>query len=269
MSPFEILMINSFPPRKCGIATYSEDLIKAIENKFGDSFSIKVCALQKENSALKYPPEVTYFLKTTQKEAYKELALSINNDENIKVIYLQHEFGLYGGEYGDYIIDFLENNNKPIITTFHTVLSNPNKERKEIVQKIASLSSNVIVMTHLSAKILKSDYLISDEKLKIIPHGTHLIEPFIFDVPESVPFKNKIIISTFGLISEGKGIETALDALPKIIAKFPNVLYLIIGKTHPEVIKNEGEKYRDFLKEKVKKLHLENNVLFINKCKVS
>jgi glycosyltransferase involved in cell wall biosynthesis len=258
-------MINSFPPRKCGIATYSEDLIRAIENKFGNSFTIKVCALQKEDSALKYPSEVTYFLKTAQKDAYKKLALDINKDEEIKVIYLQHEFGLYGGEYGDFILDFLEANNKPIITTFHTILPNPNEKIKEVIQKIALLSSKVIVMTHLSAKILKSDYLISDEKIKIIPHGTHLIEPFILKSHESIPFKNKTIISTFGLISEGKGIETALDALPKIVAKFPNVLYLIIGKTHPEVIKNEGEKYRDSLKEKVKKLHLENNVLFINK----
>ena len=265
MTTCKILMINSFPPRKCGIATYSEDLISSIENKFGDSFTIKVCALQKEDSTLKYPSEITYFLKTSQKEAYKKLALDINKDEDIKIIYLQHEFGLYGGEYGDFILDFLETNNKPIITTFHTILPNPNEKVKEVIQKIAALSSKVIVMTHLSAKLLKSDYLISDEKLVIIPHGTHLIEPFILNSPEFIPFKNKIIIATFGLISEGKGIETALDALPKIVAQFPNVLYLIIGKTHPEVIKNEGERYRDFLKEKVKKLKLKNNVLFINK----
>lgn len=265
MKANDILIVTSYPPRKCGIATYSQDLIKAIEDKYGDSFTIKVCALQKEDSDLKYTPEVNYFLKTEEKEDYKRLALTLNADDAIKIIYLQHEFGLYGGNLGDFIIDFLEYLDKPVITTFHTVLANPNNDRKAVIQKISKLSSQVIVMTNLSANILKNDYLISKEKIKIIAHGTHLIEPLCLNLKELIPFKNKIIISTFGLISEGKGIETALEALPKIVAKFPNVLYLIIGKTHPEVIKNDGEIYRDFLHDKVKKLKIENNVLFINK----
>lgn len=265
MTPNEILIITSFPPRKCGIATYSQDLIKAIEDKYGDSFIIKVCALQKRDSKLKYPPEVNYFLKTALQEDYKRLAVAINNDKAVKIIYLQHEFGLFGGDYGDFILDFLETVDKPVITTFHTVLTNPDEERKAVIQKIATLSSKVIVMTHLSAKILLNEYLVEEEKLKIVPHGTHLIEPWHLNEKESIPFKNKIIISTFGLISAGKGIETALDALPTIVAKFPTVLYLIIGKTHPEVLKNEGEIYRDYLHQKVKDLKLENNVLFINK----
>jgi glycosyltransferase involved in cell wall biosynthesis len=265
MNPNELLIITSFPPRKCGIATYSQDLIKAIEDKYGDSFTIKVCALQKRDSTLKYPPEVNYFLKTALREDYKRLATAINEDQAIKIIYLQHEFGLFGGDYGDYLLDFLEAVNKPVITTFHTVLPNPSEERKAVIQKITDLSSKVIVMTNLSAKILKNEYLLAEEKLKIIPHGTHLIEPWHLNAKEPIPFKNKIIISTFGLISAGKGIETALDALPAIVAKFPKVLYLIIGKTHPEVLKNEGEVYRDYLHKKVKELQLDNNVLFINK----
>lgn len=265
MNPNELLIITSFPPRKCGIATYSQDLIKAIEDKYGDSFTIKVCALQKRDSTLKYPPEVNYFLKTALREDYRRLATAINEDQAIKIIYLQHEFGLFGGDYGDYLLDFLEAVNKPVITTFHTVLHNPSEERKAVIQKITDLSSKIIVMTNLSAKILKNEYLVADEKLKIIPHGTHLIEPWHLNAKEPIPFKNKIIISTFGLISAGKGIETALDALPAIVAKFPNVLYLIIGKTHPEVLKNEGEIYRDYLHKKVKDLKLDTNVLFINK----
>jgi len=261
----EILMITSFPPRKCGIATYSQDLIKAIEDKYADSFAIKVCALQKINTDLEYPQEVKYFLKTWLNEDYKRLASEINADAAVKIIYLQHEFGLYDGELGDYILDFLEYIDKPVITTFHTVLAKPSRERKAVVQKITDLSSQIIVMTNLSADILKNEYDISTEKIKIIPHGTHLIKPIPLNLKEAVPFKGKIIISTFGLISEGKGIETALNALPKITAKFPEVLYLIIGKTHPEVIKNEGEKYRNLLHEKVKELKIENNVLFINK----
>jgi len=264
MAAKEIVMMTSFPPRKCGIATYSQDLIKAIEDKYTDSFTIKICALQKVDSILKYPPQVKYFLKTGLKEDYRRLALRLNENEAIKVIYLQHEFGLYGGHQGDFIIEFLEAIRKPIITTFHTVLNNPHDDRKSLIQKIAKFSSQVIVMTNLSSNILKNEYLIPEEKIKIIPHGTHLLAPLHLKSKESIPFKNKIIISTFGLISEGKGIETALEALPKIVAKFPNVLYLIIGKTHPEVVKKEGEIYRDSLHEIVRELKLENNVLFIN-----
>lgn len=263
MATNEILMISSFPPRKCGIAAYTQDLIKSIEDKYGDSFVIKVCALLKKDVPLKYPNEVKYFLKTWLKEDYKRLALKINADVDIKIIYLQHEFGLYDGNLGDYILYFLELIDKPVIVTFHTVLAKPNDDRKVVVQKIAELSSQIIVMTHLSANILKKEYQISKDKIQIIAHGTHLIKPLPLD--EVIPFKGKIIISTFGLISEGKGIETALDALPKITAKFPDVLFLIIGKTHPEVIKNEGEVYRDFLHKKVKELKLEDHVVFINK----
>ena len=265
MQPNEILMISSFPPRKCGIATYSYDLIQAIEDKYDDSFTLKVCALQKENTHLDYLHEVKYFLKSWLKEDYKRLALDINADVDIKIIFLQHEFGLFDGEMGNYILDFLESIEKPVVTTFHTVLAKPNNARKTVVKKITELSSQVIVMTNLSANILKNDYDIVAEKIKIIPHGTHLIKPLSSTLKETVPFKGKIILSTFGLISEGKGIETALEALPKIVAQFPNVLYLIIGKTHPEVVKNDGEKYRYFLHEKVKELNIEKHVLFINK----
>jgi glycosyltransferase involved in cell wall biosynthesis len=261
----EILIITSFPPRKCGIATYSQDLISAIQDKYKDSFTIKVCALQKMDVTLKYPHEVKYCLKTGIKKDYQRLALEINADHAIKIIYLQHEFGLYGGDLGEFILEFLEKIKKPVITTFHTVLSLPCDERKTLVQKITELSSQIIVMTRLSSNILKNEYQISPKKLKIIPHGTHLIKQFSNHCSEVIPFKDKIIISTFGLISAGKGIETALDALPRIINEFPNVLYLIIGKTHPEVVKKEGEIYRDSLQKKVKELKIENNVLFINK----
>lgn len=263
MQSNEILMITSFPPRKCGIATYSQDLIKAIEDKYDHSFSIKVCALKKKNADLEYPSKVKYTLKTWLKKDYKRLAIQINADQNVKIIYLQHEFGLYDGELGNYLLDFLDDIEKPVITTFHTVLGDPSVERQVIIQRIADLSRQIIVMTKLSSTILETTYRISKSKIKIIPHGTHLIKPF--SLIENTPFKDKIMLSTFGLISEGKGIETALEAMPRIIAKFPNVLYLVIGKTHPEVIKNEGETYRSFLEEKVKALKIESHVLFINK----
>ncbi|MEI6311930.1 MAG: glycosyltransferase [Bacteroidota bacterium] len=260
-----ILIITSFPPRKCGIATYSQDLIKAIEDKYESSFIIKVCALKKKGTSLEYPDQVGYILNTWDEKEYVNLALELNENELIEVIYLQHEFGLYEGVYGAYLISFLKHIKKPVITTFHTVLSNPDMQRKTILQQIAFYSASVIVMTKHSSKILSMEYDIAPSKVTIIPHGTHLIKPVAKSSQNGFPFEHKKILATFGLLSEGKSIETALSALPKIIEKFPNIIYLIIGKTHPEVIKNEGEKYRDFLKEKVRQLGIEKEVLFINK----
>ncbi|MFT4739826.1 MAG: glycosyltransferase involved in cell wall biosynthesis [Marivirga sp.] len=265
MSKQEILVITSFPPRKCGIATYSQDLIHAIEDKYTRDFNIKVCALQNSEVRLDYPEQVKYILKTWIKEDYKKLAKKIELNKNVSIIYLQHEFGLYGGELGSYLLDFLGLVRVPIITTFHTVLPNPSEERKRIVGQIIDLSSKVIVMTHLSDDILNRDYEIDGSKIEIIPHGTHLISPQKNVKKQDKPFPDRTVLSTFGLISEGKSIETALEALPRIVEKFPDVLYLILGKTHPEVLKNEGEKYRHLLLEKVEELKLGEHVLFVNK----
>lgn len=265
MKKQEILMISSYPPRKCGIATYSQDLIRAIENKYNGGLSIKICALQKKETTLKYNNQVKFVLKTWVRKDYIRLAESINKDYNIGIIYLQHEFGLYDGELGSYILDFLKNVEAPVITTFHTILSDPSDFRKKLVQQITAYSSKLIVMTNQSLEILKSDYKISADKVKVIPHGTHLIKPRKKVSKKNNPFPDKTILSTFGLISAGKSIETALDALPTIVEKFPDVLYLVIGKTHPEVLANEGEQYRNFLQQKVKELQIEQHVLFVNK----
>ncbi len=265
MKDNEILVITSYPPRKCGIATYSQDLIRAIEDKYTEDLTISVCALLKQDDQMEYPQQVKYFLNTWEREDYGRLAESINLDRDVRAIYLQHEFGLYGGELGNYLIDLLEKLKVPVITTFHTVLSDPSEERKGIVQQIAKHSANLILMTKRSASILTSDYQIEEDKIMVIPHGTHLIKPQNPIKRQDVPFPDKTILSTFGLISEGKSIETALEALPHIVKQFPHVLYLIIGKTHPEVLEREGETYRDFLTDKVKALKVEKHVLFINK----
>lgn len=263
----EIVFITSYPPRECGIATYSQDLRNAMKEKFGGSFSLKVCALESKECDYDYPEEVKYKLQTQQENEFELLAQKINSDPNIAMVFLQHEFGLFGGDYGSYLLKFLMELNKPITITMHTVLPNPNEDLKNIVQRIAYYCDDIIVMTNNSAEILKRDYGIADKKINVISHGTHLVSPSLDrkNKKSKLNFSDRIVLSTFGLINEGKSIETALDALPKIIAKFPNVIYLIIGKTHPEVFKKEGEKYRDSLYQKVNELNLQNNVKFINK----
>ena len=262
----EIVFITSYPPRECGIATYSQDLKNAILEKFGTTFSVKVCALETEQMIDEYPVEVKYKLNTKLEENFRELATKMNANKNIAMVFIQHEFGLFGGEYGNYLLKFMKHIDLPITTTFHTVLPSPNEKLEKVVRKIADYSDYFIVMTVTSKVILMRDYGITERKISVISHGTHLVNcTNNFEPKTRNQFSDKIVLSTFGLISEGKSIETALEALPKIIEKFPKVLYLILGKTHPEVVKRDGEKYRDFLYKKVQELHLENNVRFINK----
>lgn len=262
----EILFITSYPPRECGIATYTQDLKNAIHEKFGSTFLLKIVALETTTSNYDYPEEVKYRLNTDIENDFIDLAKKINADKNISMIFLQHEFGLFGGNYGDFLLKFLKNVKIPITTTFHTVLPNPDKKLKKVVQKIAVYSDYLVVMTSISKKILMNDYGISARKIFVIAHGTHLVSSSENTLQTTKnQFKDRIVLSTFGLLNEGKNIETALEALPQIIQKFPNVIYLIIGKTHPEVLKKEGEKYRNFLNNKIQELQIENNVAFINK----
>lgn len=262
----EILFITSYPNRECGIATYSQDLIHAIKSKFGNTFALKVCALEGKDKEYKYPQEVKYVLQTSDLMRYYTMAQKINDDKKISLVVVQHEFGLFGGEYGDYYIKLLSLINKPVITNFHTVLPNPDNKRKEDVKTIAKLSSAVIVMTESSSSILQKDYGVSKDKIQVIHHGTHLVKATVANLKnDKLHFGDRYVFSTFGLLNSGKCIETALDALPTIISKFPNVLYLIIGKTHPTVKAEEGERYRNFLEDKVVELGLQGHVRFIDK----
>lgn len=261
----EILFITSYPNRECGIATFSQDLIHAIKGKFGSTYSLKVCALEAQDNQYSYPEEVKYVLRTSDVEEYYQMAQKINADAKISLVMVEHEFGLFSGEYGDYYIKLLSQITKPVITTFHTVLPNPDDKRKKDVQEIAALSASVIVMTETSSEILQKEYGVPAEKIQVIHHGTHLVKASgSLEKNEKFQFEGRFVMSTFGLLSSGKCIETALDALPSIIYKFPNVLYLIIGKTHPNVVLEQGEVYRDFLKEKVVELKLQDHVEFID-----
>jgi glycosyltransferase involved in cell wall biosynthesis len=258
----EILLITTFPPRECGIATYSQDLVKALKKKFKKSFGIKIGALENGNHF--YGDDVEYVLETENSASYLKLAEKINADKKIQLVFIQHEFGLFRGK-ETVLVQFMEMLNKPILITFHTILPNPNKELQENVQKICQVANAIIVMTKTSEIILENDYQIAKEKINIIPHGTHLVEHLDKDIlKEKYNLSGRKVLSTFGLLSSGKSIETTLNALPAIIKENPDVLFLIIGITHPSVVKSEGELYRNFLKDKIDTLQLHKNVLFIN-----
>jgi glycosyltransferase involved in cell wall biosynthesis len=261
----EILFITSYPPRECGIATYSQDLIKAINNKFSNSLSIKVCALESNGTVYPYPKEVKYILKTSKAESYKNLTLDINNNDRIKIVMLQHEFGFFKLQENAFM-QFLLEINKPIVIVFHTVLPHPDEKLKSKIKAIGTICNSIVVMTNTSAEILATDYNIVPEKISVIAHGTHLVAQINKNTLKlKYGLQGRKILTTFGLLSSGKSIETTLEALPAIVKKCPEVMFLIIGKTHPEVVKSEGEKYREMLEQKVIQYNLQNNVIFINK----
>lgn len=260
----EILFITSYPPRECGIATYSQDLIKALNNKFDHSFNIKICALESENEKHNYTEDIKYILNTDHPDAFTRLAKIINENARIQIIMIQHEFGFFVNRSSEFN-QFLEALNKPVAIVFHTVLPNPDESLKLRVQQLSNVSKSVIVMTNDSAKILVRDYEIKEQKILVIPHGTHLVSHADKEfLKGNYELTGRTILTTFGLLSSGKSIETTLQALPEIIKRKPDVLFLIIGKTHPSVVKQEGEKYRLKLETKVTELHLEHHVKFLN-----
>ncbi|WP_395043316.1 glycosyltransferase, partial [Flavobacterium sp.] len=255
-------MVTTFPPRECGIATYSQDLVKSLNTKFKRSFDIKICALENGNHC--YGNDVDYILQTNNPISYLKLADEINSDDAIHLVLIQHEFGLFKNNENE-LLQFLNALKKSSLIAFHTVLPEPNLELQQNVSNMTNAVDGVIAMTNSSATILKNDYLIPKDKISVIPHGTHLVEHTNKEI-----FKKKYnllgrkVLSTFGLLSSGKSIETTLEALPTIIEKNPEIIFLIIGKTHPSVIKEEGEKYRNMLEEKIRALQLQNNVRFVN-----
>jgi glycosyltransferase involved in cell wall biosynthesis len=260
----EILFLTSYPPRECGIATYSQDLIIALENKFKNSFKLNVCALETNTEKHTYSEKIKYILNTDQASEFDILASNINENPSIKMVFIQHEFGLFAkNELAFY--NFLVAITKPIIFVFHTVLPKPDAMFLSKVQQLIRTSEAVIVMTKSSAKILKKEYHIAEEKINVIAHGTHLVSQLGENtLKKKYNLTGKKVLSTFGLLSSGKCIETTLNALPSIIKKNPDVIFLILGKTHPSVLKNEGEKYRKSLEAKIINLKLSNNVRFVN-----
>lgn len=260
----QILFITSFPPRECGIATYSQDLIKALESKFSNSFSITICPLESTNEYYDYPADIKFSLNIDKPKSFKKLAHQINQDTDIQVIMIQHEFGLFRNKEDD-LIQFVEVLNKPVSLVYHTVLPNPNGLLRFRVQQIADICETVVVMTQTSKQILVDNYGIEADKISVISHGTHLVPHSNKAILKAkYQLTDKKILSTFGLLSSGKSIETTLNALPKIIENNPEVVFLIIGKTHPSVVKQEGEVYREKLEKMIEDLEIGANILFVN-----
>lgn len=265
MEPIWILYLGTFPPRECGIATFTKDLTIAMDNKFSPSIKSKIVAINDRGTNFyNYPEDVIFEINDNDISSYIDVAKKINAIDAIKLINIQHEFGIFGGKYGEYLIAFLENVKKPIVIALHSIIPNPNDKLKKIVRTLAEKSSCLVVMAKIGIEILRKDYEIGADII-FIPHGAPTVQ-FIPSIKKkkALGFSDKILLASFGMMNSGKGYEYVLDALHEVVKKFPNILYLITGATHPIVLRNEGERYRNFLKEKVKELNLQKNVKFNN-----
>ena len=259
--PRKIAFISSFRPRKCGIATFASDLIENIGKAGGIEFQPSVVAMQSGHEH-KYTKPVEFVIRKDVAVDYID-AVEYLNHKNFDAISLQHEYGLFGAEGGSYISLLLRRLKAPIVTTLHTILERPYSEYFDALVDICDESETVIVMNERGVHMLTDIYGVPKRKIKLIPHG---IPDISFNHrglhKRSLGLYSRKIILTFGLIGRNKGIEVMLKAMPEIIKKYPDVLYIVLGTTHPEVVKHEGNSYRDELLRIVEDLKIQNHIIF-------
>lgn len=263
----KIAYLSSYTPRECGIATFNYNLIRAInaDNADGSLNGFVVAMNDSDNlEEYDYPAEVKFKIRQEQQKDYIQAAEFINNSD-VDACVIEHEFGIYGGESGVYLLPLISRLNKPLITILHTVLREPSFMQQIIIREIAKQSSKIVVMSNKAVDFLKNIYYISDDKIQKIEHGVPDLEPIENNPVKNLPaFKNRKVLFTFGLISRNKGLETVIKALPAIVDKHPDVMYVVLGNTHPGVRKNSGEEYRDSLKKLAKTLNVDEHLTFIN-----
>ncbi len=264
----KISYIGTYPPRQCGIGTFTNNLLKAIGYNI-DPHNVKdhaaVIALNEMDVSYNYPPEVKYTIRQNHQRDYVSAANFINMS-TADVCILEHEFGIFGGDMGIYILPLIHRLEIPLITTFHTVLQNPNIIQQTIIRQIAAKASKIVVMSNKAVAMLKEIYDIPDNKITLIPHGVPSFDiPSLESVKQKFNFRNRKVLFTFGLISRNKGIETVINSLPPVVEKHPQLLYLVLGNTHPNVLKHSGEEYRNYLIQLARNNNVEENVFFMKK----
>ncbi len=262
----KVVYLSSYIPRECGIATFTKDLTNAI-NILNPHYLAEIMAINDPGHTYDYPWEVKFRIAQNSPGSYQK-ARDYVNQSGADAVSIQHEYGLHGGEYGNFLIDyFLKGLKKPVVITMHTVRPDPDAKMKEVTKNLCDQCQVVVVMAECAIARLEKIYGVSPKKVVFIPHG-------VPDFPKtnSLVFKkllklplNRQIMATFGLIEHGKGIEYIISALPKIIAKHKDVLYLLIGQDHPVYVRNFGTGYRRKLINLVKDLKLERCVQFINR----
>jgi glycosyltransferase involved in cell wall biosynthesis len=264
----KIAYISTYPPRECGLATFNQNLVNALSlNQTYNANKSFIVALNESDDVNEhdYPNEVKFVIRQQNQQDYIAAADFINNSD-IDTCIIEHEFGIYGGNSGVFLLSLINRLKKPFITILHTVLKEPNFMQQTIIKELATKSSKLVVMSKKAVLFLTSIYQIPSAQIKLIEHGVPDLEPILNnEIAQSDLFKNRKVLFTFGLIGRNKGLETVIKALPAIVEQHPDVLYVILDNTHPGVVKHNGEEYRDSLKTLAKDLGVEKNIAFVNK----
>jgi glycosyltransferase involved in cell wall biosynthesis len=257
-------MLSSYVPRQCGIATFTNDLRRAIGKILGDD-QATVLAMDDCATGYNYPDEVRFQIQAEDLKSYKTAAELLNINQ-IDVTVVQHEYGIYGGTDGSHVLELLNDLRMPKMATLHTILTDPSPGQRSVMKHLTRGCDRLVVMSHLAEQILQDVYDTPKEKIAYIPHGIHdvpFIDPNFYK--DQFGVEGRTVMLTFGLLSPGKGIEVAIESLPPIVERFPNLMYVILGATHPHILKREGNAYRHSLERLAKNLGVWDNVVFHNK----
>jgi glycosyltransferase involved in cell wall biosynthesis len=259
-----IAFLGNYLPRKCGIATFTSDLLGAVAARHPQSqcFAVAVNDIEK---SYQYPEVVRSQIDEQKLVSYRHAADFLNSSE-VDIVSVQHEFGIFGGPAGSHLLALLRGLTAPVVTTLHTVLRKPNADQRRVMQELLKRSTRLVVMTERGRTILQEVYQVTPAKIDLIPHGIPDV-PFVApdDYKRQFGVNGKKVLLTFGLLSPNKGIEHVLNALPEIVQEFPDVVYIVLGATHPNELRTRGEAYRVGLEAITKRSKLENNVIFHNR----
>lgn len=258
-----IALVCDYVPRKCGIATFSADVRAALQRRF-PGVDLPVVAVT-DRPGYHYPPEVSWEIAERSVASYRRAATFINGS-GADVVCLQHEYGIYGGRAGEYLLTLLRELRVPVVSHLHTVLEHPSPARRRVLNEIIRRSERVVVMTQRGRRILEEVHKVGPDRIDVIPHGIPDV-PFVptEEGKRQIDAAGRPVLLTFGLLNSAKGIEQVIAALPAIAAREPDVLYIILGATHPAVKRTEGETYRRKLQRLVARLGVGHNVRFCNR----
>src|SRR5437868_10963134 len=262
--PSRIAVIGNYLPRQCGIATFTTDLCDAISAEHG-SARLSAVPVNDTDSGYAYPERVRLALHQDDLSSYEQAAEFLNFT-NFDLVCLQHEYGIFGGPAGSHILGLLRRLKMPVITTLHTVLREPNPDQRRVMEEIAAISDRLIVMSQLSSQFLQEIFKVPGSKIDMVPHGVPdlpFLDPNFYK--DRFGVEGKAVLLTFGLLSPNKGIENVIRALPQILAKHKNVVYIVAGATHPHILRREGDRYRSYLQGLAKEVGVESNVIFHNR----